>query len=86
MKLVLVDWVDSRGVSTHWQRLTDFHKNNICKMKSVGWLLFDDEESVCIIPHLGIEEDDDNQGCGEMHIPKPCITKITILATGEISS
>lgn len=85
MKLVLIDWVDSRGVNTNWHHLTDFPKDNICNMKSVGWLLHDDDGSVCIVPHVGVEDSGDNQGCGEMNIPKACITKLTVLAVGEIN-
>ena len=75
MKLVLVEWIDSRGVGQHWSQIANLSEKP-CKMKSVGWLVKDTKKYICIAPHVGFEKDNDNQCCGEMYIPKKCIKNI----------
>ena len=79
LKLVLVDWHDSRGVGASWSRISDVKDDGICKMQSVGWLVKKTKKHICIMPHVGIEDDGDDQGCGEMHIPRSCIDSIVAL-------
>lgn len=84
-RLVLVEWHDSRGCSANWQRAKDVIHDGICKMRSVGWLLVDNDKEICIVPHMGLEEDDDDQVCGEMHIPMTCIEQIIGLDTQPLT-
>ena len=77
MRLVLVDWIDSRGVGTDWEFFTDplTTKPKPCYIKSVGWLAHEDDECVVVIPHVA----DDKQGCGDMTIPKIAIKRMSDL-------
>lgn len=87
-KLVKICWVDSRGVSAHWQELENIRDDGICRVWSVGWLTADTDEYVQVCPHLG---HDPAQGCGEMTIPKIAIVSIeydgveTIPHEGKVS-
>jgi hypothetical protein len=72
-KLAKVCWVDSRGVSAHWQELEHIRNDGVCHVWSVGWVIRDTEEFIQLCPHIGHDPD---QGCGEMSIPKVAIVKI----------
>ena len=80
-RLVLVEWIDSRGVGSRWATLKDIADDEICSMRSVGWVLKDDDKQLCVGPHMGVEDDGDHQVCGEMHIPKVCVTRVVELET-----
>lgn len=71
MKLVYLEWLDSRGVSASWSHLEDL-ASECCVLKSVGWVLTENKDLIHIVPHLG---DDPAQGCGDMVIPKRCVLK-----------
>ena len=79
MKLKLIEWQDSRGVSAQWQFISTVKDDNLCICNSVGWVIKESKECVTIAPHIGIEIDGDNQVCGEMHIPKRSILKMKTL-------
>ena len=76
-KLVMVEWVDSRGANSEWEWHTKRVKRSICECVSAGWLVEETEEFVCIASHIGI--DDPCQSCGDMIIPKVAVKKITEL-------
>lgn len=76
MKLVYVEWVDSRGVSENWNTFAWLKENDICVVRSVGWLLQDTKELIQIVPHIG---DDPEQGCGDMTIPRSQVKRMTAL-------
>ena len=85
MRLVLVEWVDSLGCSSAWQRIREIEpKLPVCQ--SVGWLLHDSDECKVLIPHL-IDSADDNQvvsqACGDMAIPTCSIRSIVDLSTSS---
>ncbi len=71
MKLVYLEWIDSRGVSESWYYLKDL-ESKCCILKSVGWVIKEDRQLIHIVPHVG---DDPKQGCGDMVIPKRCVLK-----------
>lgn len=78
-KLVLVKWIDSLGCSPTWSKLDCIElKPVVCK--SVGFLYYSNDEYLVIVPHFikgGV--DIEQQGCGEMAIPRRSILKITEL-------
>ena len=78
MELVLVNWVDSRGVGQEWSVVSDINEG-VCKMQSVGWVLKKTKKQICIAPHVGLEKDGDHQVCGEMHIPMSCVRSVVKL-------
>lgn len=79
MKLVLVEWHDSRGAGPSWNFVSTIREDGICPMRSVGWVVVENDQELCIAPHVGHEKDGEHQVCGEMHIPKTCIDSIKVL-------
>ncbi len=81
MKLVFVEWSDSRGASPRWQHLDGFIMAPVI-CKSVGWLQHQDEAMMVIVPHVATGDpldDTDQQGCGGMAIPVHAVIKMTVL-------
>lgn len=80
MRLVLVEWLDSYGCSSEWQRL-EGQAPQALHCRSVGWLYHDGEECKVIIPHLSDSSHahTDQQGCGDMTIPSPSILRMVDL-------
>ena len=76
-KLVEVRWMDAfGGVNSGWRPLTDMKKAaQGSPAKSVGWLIFENDEIVKVCPHLVGESDE--EGDGEITIPKDWVSKIT---------
>ena len=77
MKLVLIEWLDSFGCSSEWQKLeVDKPKPLLCQ--SVGWLLHDGDDCKVIVPHVTKDQDRniDPQGCGDMTIPTKSVMSI----------
>lgn len=78
--LVLVEWEDSRRPEPAWERLSDFKPIGICKCVSVGFLLSDGEKEKVLAPNIAdIENEENIQGSGFIHIPSSCVTKVVIL-------
>lgn len=89
-KLKLIKWHDSRGVGAQWNHVDDVKDDGICTMQSVGWVISETKSQICLAPHVGVEDHDEHQVCGEMHIPKTCIDEIIDLTeiakrTGKVS-
>jgi hypothetical protein len=81
MKLVLIEWLDSRAGSG-WltkEQLDGASDPMVCK--SVGWLFSKNKISTVIVPHCAsLKSTDDLQmGRGELSIPTRSILKTTIL-------
>ncbi len=75
--LVMIEWLDSVGCSSNWGSL-DHPIPTVPLVRSVGWLIHDDENCKIIVPHL-IESHPPNidaQGCGEMLIPTFAVKNI----------
>ena len=76
MKLVLVEWFDSRR-GEGWTLLEDIRNGHgVIKCKSVGWLIAKDSSSLTLAGHLG---ENPEQCCGDMTIPTAAIQSITQL-------
>ena len=86
LKIVLVEWDDSMGCASSWSIIEDGAAPQPLTCRSVGWLLFDTETSLTIVPHLSDEHlDAKQQGCGDMTIPKSAVRKIyTLETTNEV--
>lgn len=85
-KLVHVEWIDSRGAGNRWNHYEKFilEPDDHVKCVSVGYLILDNGKNIIVAPHSGDTEDPDNlQFCGEMTIPKVCITTMTELLRKE---
>jgi hypothetical protein len=76
MKLVLVEWIDSKRLTDGWV-YNDSIVPKICICKSVGWVSKKSNKHVLIVmPHRGVDE---KTNYGSIAIPKCCIAKITKL-------
>lgn len=76
MKLDLIHWVDSFGCSPAWQPINDIQKFDPMKIKSVGWVVYEDIDHVVLVPHISPDRQDlgaEAQGCGDMTIPKSAV-------------
>lgn len=77
-RLVLVEWVDSRGAHGNWVELEDLAQIGTCTMQSVGWVIAQDGDRIHVVPHVGT---DPAQGCGDMVIPMCAVRSIADLTT-----
>lgn len=78
--LVLIEWEDSRQPSAAWVRLSDFEPAGASDCVSVGFLIYDGEDYKALAPNMADIEDDENmQASGIIHIPANCITRIVKL-------
>ena len=80
-RLAYVEWQDSYGVSAIWQE-TKNAKPIQHKCFSVGWIIAENEDVIVLVPHLSPANnkiDAEEQGCGDMTIPKCSIVKINLL-------
>lgn len=76
MRLVLVEWLDSRR-GEGWSRLEDLRADlKAVHCRSVGWIIAKDSSSLTLAGHLG---DDPEQCCGDMTIPAKSILRISTL-------
>lgn len=81
MKLVLIEWLDSHGVSAGWQRL-DNYESTLPVMKSVGWIVYENDKLVSVCGNMAEETDSTAfQGNGIMTIPKCAILSTVELTT-----
>ena len=80
--LVFVRWLDSYGCSSEWSEISNADEPVSHECLSVGWLVQETSEVIVLVPHyspahkrIGAEE----QGCGDMTIPKVAIKSRRIL-------
>ena len=81
-RLVLIEWLDSLGCSTQWQKLNSISPEPL-HCRSVGWLIHDGKESKVVVPHIYDDEHPSAppQGCGDMIIPAKSVLSISELTT-----
>jgi len=70
-ELCYIEWVDSRGTHGSWTELSSMD-TSYCIINSVGFILKETDDLIHLVPHVSYDSD---QGCGDMVIPKVCITK-----------
>jgi hypothetical protein len=74
MRLVLVEWVDSRR-GDGWTRLEDLKDDHAAtKCKSVGWVIAKDSSALTLAGHIG---ENPEQCCGDMTIPLRSVIRIS---------
>ena len=80
-RLVLVEWRDAYGVGANWEPLKDVKAPSLT-CYSAGWLVYDAEDCVVVVPHLSEQGHDkaERQGCGDMAIPRSAIISIKELS------
>jgi hypothetical protein len=83
VRLAVIDWRDSSGHSSRWERVDDIldQSSRAGRCVSVGWVLHDDKDAIVLIPHLaeisGIAGGID--GSSGITIPRECVVKIIYL-------
>lgn len=71
MKLVSIEWLDSKGVINEWEYIDEIKPLEPVKCISVGFLIEDNKQYKTIVQSIG-----DSQILGRMTIPTCSITKI----------
>ncbi len=85
VRLVLIEWEDSRQPEPGWERLSGFSSSGICDCVSVGFLIHDGEDYKALAPNMAdIKSEDNMQASGVINIPTRCVKEITLLE--EITS
>lgn len=76
-KIVHIFWRDSYGVSAVWETL-DGIKPVAVICESIGYLTFNDDEHVVIVPHYhpAVGGNGAGGGCGDMTIPRSAIIEM----------
>lgn len=74
--LVMITWEDSLRPRPAWEWLSEFQASNIVTIRSVGWLIHDDEKSKALAPNLGGHDDDAMQVSGIIEIPDRAVIKV----------
>lgn len=84
MKLLLIKWADSFGVSPTWASLSSIKERVVPLIAtSVGFEAYRDKAVVVLVPHVTPETDCcEGQGCGEMTIPISAIISEDELIVG----
>lgn len=83
--LVKVVWVDSYGCGSAWEPLSSL-KAMKHECVSVGYIVKDNGQCLVVVPHISPENvvlAVDEQGCGEMIIPKVAVVSIQHLMEGK---
>jgi len=70
-KFVLIEWLDSRGVTFEWEYIDEVKPLKPCKCSSVGFLLEDNEDYKTIVQTIS-----EDQLIGRMSIPTRSIIRI----------
>lgn len=75
--LVMILWEDSTRPTPAWQWVSQSRAQTPVRIRSVGWLIHDDDDAKTIVPNLSQPDDDgDRQMCGGMIIPTRAILRI----------
>jgi len=82
--LIRVTWLDSRGVTSHWEKISEFENQHICECISVGFQIHKDENELVLASHITNTADkDDLQVTGMMYIPVAAIKESIAINIGE---
>ena len=69
-KIICVEWLDSRGVTSEWEILEDLEELRPVVITSIGYLLSENKGYITICQNISPD-----QVAGRITIPKRCITK-----------
>lgn len=83
MRLVLVEWEDSRTADGGWRYIKDVCELKAVKCQTVGWLLEQTPTSLLIAQSVGDLSDDESQTMGRTAIAVRQITKVVDLLLGQ---
>ena len=69
--IVLIKWIDSKGVTSGWEFKYELEEQKPVVIKSVGFVRVKNKDYIEIY-----QNNSDGQICGRMTIPKKCILNI----------
>lgn len=78
-KLVIVEWNDAQDHETGWTSLKKAKTHSICKVRSIGWKIIDNETRIVIVGDFILEDGETSRITA---IPKDWCTKITEIGNG----
>ena len=82
MKLVMIEWADSRQPTHGWERVSEMPARDYCKCISVGWLLQDNRDVKVLAANVA-DVGDETQAMGIVTIPTACVLKLTLLTSSS---
>ncbi|OOZ41651.1 hypothetical protein BOW53_02945 [Solemya pervernicosa gill symbiont] len=81
VRLVLVEWLDSRQPLGQWQYLSEFDEPEATPCVSVGFLIHEGASVVALAPNMAdINDERSIQASGVIRIPTTCVTRICELS------
>ncbi len=81
--LVLLEWEDSARPVPAWQFLDDINDTAVVRCQSVGFLIYDGEDTKVLAPNVGEIGTEEAQASGVIRIPTRCVTKMRRLKVGS---
>lgn len=81
--LILVHWQDSKQPTAAWLFTNELPPLKIAEAETVGFLVAEDEEIIMLAQSIANANQDDEQACGLMQIPKRCIVSHILLGTAK---
>ena len=82
MRLLLVEWDDSRTADSGWRYLGEPGGAEAVKCRTVGWLIEEGDSALLLAQSLGDEATDAAQSMGRTAIARRQITAVYELAIG----
>jgi len=76
--LVEVRWLDTTEQDT-WVSLAQAKQSSVTEVKSVGWLIAEDDKCLCVAYSITADRD-----CSHTTYPKGCVVSVTKIETGEL--
>ena len=78
MKLVLIEWADSRQPTIGWVRLAEMEQSEFCRCYSIGFVVKEDKETIALASNVA-DIEDGAQATGIIVIPRVAVLKTTAL-------
>ena len=73
-QIVLIDWIDSKGITDKWEHLDGLKPMTCCICRTIGFVLDETDDYVTIAQSITlIENEEESQVLGRMSIPKVSI-------------
>lgn len=77
--LVVVEWEDSAQPRPAWEWVDDYVPDAAIACVSVGYLVIDRDDVICLAPNLGDIEHKRCQASGIMRIPRSAVRRIHVI-------
>ena len=85
LKLVKIEWVDSRQPTASWRRVSDLGYLSECRCFSVGFLIRQDDQATVLALSIS-DEGDEMQATGVFVIPTAAVLSAKLLTASSCSA